>query len=203
MRQMILQYIQSSSGVYPSSKCPSYYALLFININKFQSIQKLSWNLSDYPVNYWAFKQEQMRKDILSLSQKSFEGILPFSIGDWLCNHHDEDPSHLKASVYLDPAYLSPYLSRHISPPTEYLSDNSQAMHRMCLGAHTNIQCIANKMWNRICIIIGKSSLEVAVHPQQNYQLSTFYGQWLLHPGSGCNWCSKNCTILLQIMKWF
>ena len=64
MRQMILQYIQSSSGVYPSSKCPSYYALIFININKFQSIQKLSWNLSDYSVNYWAFKQEQMRKYI-------------------------------------------------------------------------------------------------------------------------------------------
>ena len=42
MRQMFLQYIQSSSGVYPSSKCPSYYALIFINIKKFQSVQKLS-----------------------------------------------------------------------------------------------------------------------------------------------------------------
>ena len=67
----------------------------------------------------------KMRKYIFEPLKKSFEGILPFSIGDWLCNHHGKDPSHLKASVYLDPAYLSPYLSRHISPPTEYLSDNS------------------------------------------------------------------------------
>ena len=101
----------------------------------FQTIQKIIG-----PSN-----KNKCENTFLSLSWKSFEGILPFGIGDWLCNHHDEDPSHLKASVYLDPAYLSPYLSRHISPPTEYLSDNSQVMHRMCFGAHTNIQCIANK----------------------------------------------------------